>query len=361
VMGRVVKRLGAGWTVASLSDRIHLSVPTSARVFALSFTGRTPEEARRGAATVADEYVRQRSGLIADRTERVSSALRDRRADLQEIIAEAPAESGEVPERSGPSALPVDRALRAQIRTQIAAIDKALTEAASTTANAAEIVQPARLPTAPTRTNAEVAPVSGLMSGLAAGLGLGYLRRRRRRCVEDAYDVGEVAGLPILARIGSGPLSADGGSNEADRASADNAVRRLAAQIAPALADGTGRVVVLGCCADSLVTGFVGVLQRALTSSTTGSAYDPEVVVAGRRAGSRTSTPHPESADVVVVLVEFGGTTRGALARAVHGLRGRAQPAGAGQVTGPVMGIVTLVPAGTPPGTSGHTRRGTPG
>jgi capsular polysaccharide biosynthesis protein len=359
VLRGAAKRLGSAWTVAAVSDRIQISVPTSARVFALSFTGRTPEEARRGAETVAREYVRQRSSLIADRTRRVSSALRDRRATLQEIIADAPAETDELPERSGPSALPVNRALRAQIRSQIAAIDKALTTAAATTANTAEIVQHARLPTSSRRTNAEVAPVSGLLSGLAAGLGVGYLRRRRRLHVEDAYDVGDVAGLPILARVPSGRFSGHS-EDDIDAAGADHALRRLAAELEPALTSGTGRVIVLGFCADSLVAGFADVFQRVLASSTPTSAYDPEVVVTTSRTGARADDRHPEPGDVALVLVEYGTTTRRELARTVRGLRGR--PAGSATVAATVTatGIVTLVPA-PPPGPSGHSSRGAPG
>ncbi|MEQ7123819.1 hypothetical protein ABN034_04790 [Actinopolymorpha sp. B11F2] len=365
VLGNVAERLGADWTVASLSDRIQISVPTSARTFSLSFTGRTPAEARLGAETVAREYVRQRSALIADRTRRVGSALRDRRTTLQEIIADAPPETDGVPERSGPSALPVNRALRAQIRSQIAAIDKALTDAGATAANAAEIVQHARLPTDSTRANAEVAPFSGLMSGLVAGLGVGYLRRRRKTHVGDAFDVGDVAGLPILASVDSTLLTglrgrdtvdwAGAGGGGADRTSVDQAavdratvdtdMRRLATRLERALAGGSGRIVVLGCCADSLTAGFVAVLQRALTASTLGPAYDPDVVVAASRAGSGTADTHPETADIVLVLVEFGTTTRRALARAVRALHGRPGSAGATTATG----IVALVPA-TPPG-----------
>ncbi|MEQ7006600.1 hypothetical protein ABN028_10370 [Actinopolymorpha sp. B17G11] len=370
VLGNAAERLGADWTVARLSDRIQISVPTSARTFSLSFTGRTPAEARLGAETVAREYVRQRSALIADRTRRVGSALRDRRATLQEIIADAPPETDGVPERSGPSALPVNRALRAQIRSQIAAIDKALAGAGSTAANAAEIVQHARLPTDSTRANAEVAPFSGLLSGLAAGLGVGYLRRRRKTHVDDAFDVGDVAGLPILAsvdstlltglrgrdtvyRAGADGAGADGAGADrtsvdqaaVDRATVDTDMRRLATQLERALAGGSGRIVVLGCCADSLTAGFVAVLQRALTASTLGPAYDPDVVVAASRGGSSTADTHPETADIVLVLVEFGTTTRRALARAVRAPHGR--PGSAGTTT--ATGIVTLVPA-TPPG-----------
>jgi capsular polysaccharide biosynthesis protein len=379
VLGGVAERLGEDWTVASLSDRIHISVPTSARVFSLTFTGRTAEGARRGAETVAREYVRQRSALIAERTRRVGGALRERRAALQEIIADAPAETDGVPERSGPSALPVDRALRAQIRSQIAAIDKALTDAGATTANAADIVTHARLPTAPTRANAEVAPLSGLMSGLVAGLGVGYLRRQQRRYVSDAYDVDDVAGLPVLASVDAALVTAPDGhdTDEAvavERASVDPVVGRLAAQLEPVLAGGSGRVVILACCADSLAVSFARVLQRALTVPSTAPAYDLDVVVAG---GSSTADPHTDTADIVLVLVEFGATTRRALARAVRTLGVRHGSTKTVTTTG-IVTLASATPPGQsatppgqsatpprqsarPPGQSGRTTKGTPG
>ena len=178
VLRAAAKRLGTSWTPDELTDRIQISVPTSTRVFSLTFTAGDPATAQRGAQVVAEEYVRHRSTLLADRAQRVGDALRDRRTSLETLLSGAPDEAEPTTGGRGATKFPVNLALRAEIRAQIARIDEALSTAASTGANRAEVVTRAERPVRSARANAEVAPVSGILAGLLAGLGLGFVRDR---------------------------------------------------------------------------------------------------------------------------------------------------------------------------------------
>ena len=345
VLARVVRRLGGDSTTTELADRIRISVPTSTRVFSLSVTAGTREGARDAARILAEEFLARRNTLLADRAERVSVALRDRRASLQGLLTDAPTES-ELSADDPRSGLPVNQALRGQLRAQIARIDEALVRAAGTSANQAEIVKPPILPLEAQRNNAEVAPVSGLLAGLLGGLALGHHRDRRRRVVVDADDVTDATGLPVLAQLdGSHTLATGESEPELDRLATrvrltlDPEADPDAAPATPLLPRGQGpRVLVTGCCEEALAVSVADRLGVALTApaaarlreSATGArglvaaGVDAFAtvdigrvmeVVAYDRPGSASMLRRARHVDIVLLLADLEHSSRRDLAR----------------------------------------------
>ncbi|HZC27265.1 MAG TPA: hypothetical protein VE287_09575, partial [Actinopolymorphaceae bacterium] len=357
VLRAAAARLGGTWTVDELVDRIQVSVPTSTRVFSITVTASDATQAQRAASVVAEEYVSRRSRLLADRAERVSAALRARRASLSEILSKAPAETTDSASTASP--FPVDATLRAQIRGQIARIDEALATDAGTSANAAELVTPPQRPRLPTHANAEVPPVSGLMAGLLAGLGLGYVRERRHPYVRTLDDVTDSTDAPVAARLDGGLLQTPTSARTQEE------LGRLAAELRGAVVGSRAvpaRVLVTGCCAESLILAFADQLRLSFDTGRAsaadgegyddgdyddaayeGTAYDhaayareaddldPEhsergmdddhssrggpddiddVTVVAGRAGSAGTLRRARTADAVLVLAELGSTAR---------------------------------------------------
>jgi capsular polysaccharide biosynthesis protein len=323
VLDPAARRLGDSWTAVDLAPRIHLAVPTSTRVFLVSFTAEDAETARRGAQIVAEEFVRERSTLLTRRAQRITAALRDRRSQLQTRLSDESATS---------------RA-RARLRNQIARIDKALQEVAASSANPARVVENPDPPRQPVRGNVEVPPVSGLMTGLLAGVAVGWLRDRRHPYVRDADDVAQVTNLPVLAHVDDHFLQAGFGSRTGITALA--ALLRRAAPV-----DGL-RVLVTGWCPDDVLTLVAEQLRRALVavSSDSAEATDVEraattldgastgaVAVVSCRAGSATMVRRAGEADVVLLVAELARGVRHDLARTARILRR----------TGALAGVVTL-------------------
>ncbi|MGW5364573.1 hypothetical protein [Actinopolymorpha pittospori] len=337
VLRTVRDRLGSRESLTELAARVRITVPTSTRIFFLDFAATDPGTARRGAQAVAEEYVRYRSRILADRSSRVGAALDERRASLQALLAEV-----QVPGVDPTAAaVPVNPVLRGRIQEQITHIDDALGTASLTVANTAEVVRPASTPTRPERRNAEVPPISGLLLGGLAGLATGLLRSGRRPRVHDTDEVSALTGLTVLALI----------DREAVRSGAASlGLRVLAAQVRIAAAhredgdhrddtddhdadeaDGIGgtddtaaarladppRALVVGCCADSLVTALADRLREMLVRAGA-AAGDPllgDVLVTTGRPDATGTLLRARSADVVLLLAELDHSNRRDLAR----------------------------------------------
>ena len=352
VLRAAAKRLGTSWTPDELTDRVQISVPTSTRVFSLTFTAGDPATAQRGAQVVAEEYVRHRSTLLADRAQRVGDALRDRRTSLETLLSGAPDEAEPTAGGRGATKFPVNLALRAEIRAQIARIDEALSTAASTGANRAEVVTRAERPVRSARANAEVAPVSGILAGMLTGLGLGFVRGRRNFVVRDADEISEATGLPVVATLA--------------RPTDDPRLADLAAHVLDAVRP-PAQVLVTGWAAEVAVDAFADAIQDACSTGPTSlpdqhqntdpdtdtdTDTDTDVTVRAVRPASVGMVRRARTADVVLLLAEVGATSRRDLARTALMLR-RSRAIVAAVAVEPGAGRST-VEAAAAPGTRGR-------
>jgi hypothetical protein len=307
VLRAAAGRLRNGMTPDELSDRIQISVPTSTRVFSLTFTADSPAAAQRGAQVVAEEYVRHRSTLLGDRARRIGDALRERRTSLETLLSDAPDDVDEAPAGGNATSFPVNLTLRAEIRAQIARIDELLSTAGNTGANRAELVSRPERPTRSARANAQVAPVSGLLVGLLAGFGLGFLHDRRQPLVCDADELSELTGLPVATTV-AGP-------------SGDPRLVRLAADLHD-VTEPAGEVVVTGWTAAQTLEAYATGLQAAYAGAERGSQEaESAVTVRAVRPGSVGMVRHARTADVVLLLAEVGATSRPDLMRVARLLR----------------------------------------
>jgi Mrp family chromosome partitioning ATPase len=131
-----------GTTERELAGRVSASVPPDANILDLQCTASTPEDARRCAQTVADDYV----------------AYRD-------------------PARTVSSGAHSSSPIRASVVTQ------------------------ASLPTAPKRTSPTILLGVGLVAGLSLGVATAYLRDRTDDRLRSVDDLKENAGIPVLPLI----------------------------------------------------------------------------------------------------------------------------------------------------------------
>ncbi|HEY8456746.1 MAG TPA: hypothetical protein VIL34_14240 [Actinopolymorphaceae bacterium] len=335
VLGRVAERLSRAthstapeaWTAAKVRERIRLSVPANSRIFSIEFVGDSAAQARTGAQAVADEYVRQRSALIADHAHRVRDALNKRRVTLQNVLQGEEPLSGSTADDSDDSTdqptLPSSPEVRGELREQIARIDDAIAKVDATTSERASIVRRATLPDRPTRHNAEVAPVSGLAAGFGAGLAAGYLRRRRRRVLQDTLDIADASGLPVVAVVDVAAI------RDGDRGLTDAVGQRLAARL-DSVCD--GKPVVLVRCSTELVGEELATYVRRVA---------PHMQV---EATSLVAGPHAYEG-VVIVAVQLARTTRRELVRTIRAIRASsAIRASHGSPAGmtPVVGVIAL-------------------
>lgn len=347
VLRAVRDRLGTRENLTELAARVRITVPTSTRIFFVGFGATDPVTARHGAQAIAEEYVRYRSRVLTDRASRVGAALGERRASLQALLADV-----QVPGADPTAApVPVNPVLRGRIQDQISHIDDALGTASLTVANAAEVVRPASAPARPERRNAEVPPISGLLLGGLAGLATGHLRSGRRPRVHDTDEVSALTGLTVLAlldreavragaaslglrvlaaqvRIAAGAAHRTGDTHHADDPDdadhADHSDDVDETSDAGAAADGDDprladppRVLLVGCCADSLVAALADRLRETLVRAGA-AAGDPllgDVLVATGRPDATGTLLRARSADVVLLLAELDHSNRRDLAR----------------------------------------------
>lgn len=331
VLRRAAQRLGGSWTALDLAPRIHLAVPTSTRVFWVSFTAEDAETARRGAQIVAEEFVRERSALLTHRTQRITAVLRERRSRLQTMLTPGDGDTGVV-----------NPILRARLRDQVARIDQALQTVAGTSANAAHVVENPAPPRHAVRVNAEVPPLSGLMAGLLTGVAVGWLRDRRHPYVRDADEVAHVTNLPVLAHVDDHFLQA---RTLPAGVVAPWGVASLAALLARVVPGSNVRVLVTGWCKDDVLALVADRLRQALAAASAegaesegagnegtenGAIGGPAVVSC--RAGSATALRRAREADVVLLVAELARGVRRDLARTARLLTR----------TGARVGVVTL-------------------
>ncbi|WP_020576108.1 Wzz/FepE/Etk N-terminal domain-containing protein [Actinopolymorpha alba] len=326
VLGAVARQLGAATTAADLRKRLSIDVPTSTRVFTISFDAADPAAARRGADLIASEFIRQRSAILAQRAQHAGAALVEQRVRLQEMLTDAFAPANQDDPRS--PTVPVNRALRAHIRSQMARIDQTLATAATTTAAPAEIVRPATLPTHPRDDNDEVPPVSGLLAGLVCGIGVGCLRDRLRPYVPDAAGVVAATGLDVIAQLDARRL----GSTP----NADPELRRLVEGLhtnrdpATSVSDPM-RILVTGCCAQALVEMVTRQLRQALAAEPLrahGSTIE-DVVLQNGRAESTSTLERARTAHVALLLAHLEHSRRNDLVCTARQLARAGAPAAA--------------------------------
>jgi hypothetical protein len=182
-----------GQPPAPTAARLQLSAPELTEVLEVSYTDPDPRDARLGAAVAA-------RGLIAARREYLGALQPTQIARLQLEVTRRDAELEEL-EASGASLT-----LRRDHEEALATLRSRLDELYAARRTPGEVLQAARLPTAPDPTDPEVPLTSGLMLGLLLGCGVGALRDAgQRRRVERSANSASTSSPKRTAATVAGP------------------------------------------------------------------------------------------------------------------------------------------------------------
>lgn len=151
------------------TDQIHVTVPTSTRALHISVSSTDPVAARRGAQVLAEEYTRVRNEHFTTRRDRSAQVLSDRRDSLRDELTRLRTAATGLAADS--PARPAVRQRRADLAGHIVALDRATARLLTPSGTPAVIVRAAQPPRRPSRSNAEVPPISGLAGGALLGIG----------------------------------------------------------------------------------------------------------------------------------------------------------------------------------------------
>ncbi|MFI6574625.1 Wzz/FepE/Etk N-terminal domain-containing protein [Nocardiopsis sp. NPDC050513] len=186
-----------------LRERVSLSVPPNSNVLEITYTARTPEAARDGAAAYAEAYLEQREAEVGDLIAAHLTALRaEQEARYQELAG-----------------LPDASDVRADaLRAEIADLGRGISplSALRETVEPGRIITPARLPEGPTSPVLPVWVAGGGALGLLAGLLLAFARDRLDPVLRDTGDTARIGRVPVLLDLSAagdaayGPPSDDG-------------------------------------------------------------------------------------------------------------------------------------------------------
>jgi polysaccharide biosynthesis transport protein len=177
ISARTSRALGGRPTANEIANKVNVTQQGQADVASVEATDPNPRFAARLANTFAEQYIQFRRD--ADR-----SKIADAQALVQRQLRQlGPGDQGGAQERS----------LRSQAEE--------LSILASLQTGNAELVQRAKVPSAPSSPKTARNVVVGVLLGLLLGVGLALLFDRFDRRIRDSRTLEEVYGLPILAEV----------------------------------------------------------------------------------------------------------------------------------------------------------------
>jgi succinoglycan biosynthesis transport protein ExoP len=198
-VAQLAARALPGTTVEQVLQSVDVSFGTNELVLEISYSDPNPHAAQKGAGAVADAYLtfktRQAVAALARARQALQEQIAQTQTKLDAALAAQTAASPGSPERT--SAAADVQALT----TQKAGFEATLGTVATSTVDPGDVIEKARLPTAPSSPRILVNTALGVFVGLALGVGLAFLRERlddrihRREALEDA------AGAPVLSVI----------------------------------------------------------------------------------------------------------------------------------------------------------------
>lgn len=186
-------------SATTLADRVSVTVPPNSSVLTIEYTGRTPDDAAKGAHYFAMAYLENREATADQRAATQAKALSDQLADLRKQLKKVTSRIATLPTNS------TDRqyatAEQNVLTGQISDLQKQLTPLEDPQIDPGHIITDASPPSSPSQPVPVLFLVSGAMLGLLVGLGVAVLRDRGDHTVRRARDVQKLLDLPVLADV----------------------------------------------------------------------------------------------------------------------------------------------------------------
>jgi capsular polysaccharide biosynthesis protein len=191
--------MGGHLSTADVADAVEITVPANTTILSVTYRASTPEAAQDGARAVGQAYLSHRQAQAEAELRDVVAALERQRTELETRLQPAAARIGT------PAEQPSDRPMRNALSQQLREVAAQLAGASSTVPLGGRIIAPAEAPGHARTPTPVLVLVSGLMTGLIAGLALASARERTAPRLRQTSDITARTGIPVLAVIRRGP------------------------------------------------------------------------------------------------------------------------------------------------------------
>jgi succinoglycan biosynthesis transport protein ExoP len=241
-------------------------------VLLMHYEARTPQVARRGARSLAEAYLANRTAAARTTLDDQWTALTGRISSFDAQVAALNARIDELPATS-----PERAGLKVTVSgltTQITALTAKANDLAATTVNPGWIIKEPELPTKPARPNNGLYLTCAGWAGGLIGLLVAAARERLSRRVSDGADVSRRAGIALLAELATEHT----GTRPAVLSSKEpggRAFNRLRNEVVASLASGDQVILVTGVSPGGASTMVAANLAAALARA------DNQVVLVG--------------------------------------------------------------------------------
>jgi capsular exopolysaccharide synthesis family protein len=193
------KILKDGRTVPQLLSHLQVKTPTEARVLVITYNGKTPVKAQKGAAAFGDAYVLYKTAQAKNDIDGQVGALQPGINALTKQLSTAQATL----DRQDPNSAAA-RSLNVTIgrlTTNLAQLQAQQDTLRSQTVDGGQVLSPATLPTKTAGTGLLTNAAIGLLAGLVIGLILTFTRDRFDEQVREPADLQQVLSVPNLGSI----------------------------------------------------------------------------------------------------------------------------------------------------------------
>lgn len=206
VSARASDLLVTSLSPVSLANRVRVAVPANTTILDISFLAPSAVDAQRGASEFAQAYLENRQDsaqeVLSSQLTRLQDQIKKTSGDIEETSTAISRMDG--------SKGRVDRAFlvarRDTLSNELASYNAELAPLVGAGVDAGRIIADAQLPRRPVDPNPLLILPTGLMAGLALGLGLAAWRQRADKRVHDVAEVERVFGLtPLSTLSAAGP------------------------------------------------------------------------------------------------------------------------------------------------------------